>query len=144
MSTHRNRLQMKRYCPFASGFDLPLARLIHTWKLQYQYKLNYPTTIGGHKVTGIRDLTIGYDSTTADHYPTLPVSSSSEMITFKLDNGCVFTIRTSGTEPKIKYYSELPGSSAEQARQDLKVVVNAIGNELMEAEKNGLEVRKET
>lgn len=93
---------------------------------------------------GIRDLTIGYDSATPDHQPTLPVSSSSEMITFKLENGCVFTIRTSGTEPKIKYYCELSGPSAEQARNDLKVVVNAIGNELMESEKNGLEARKET
>ncbi|CAO3664381.1 unnamed protein product [Umbelopsis vinacea] len=109
-----------------------------------QYKLNYPATIGGHKVIGIRDLTIGYDSATPDHQPTLPVSSSSEMITFKLENGCVFTIRTSGTEPKIKYYCELSGPSAEQARNDLKVVVNAIGNELMESEKNGLEARKET
>ena len=95
-------------------------------------------------MTGIRDLTIGYDSATPDNFPTLPVSSSSEMITFKLENGCVFTIRTSGTEPKIKYYSELASSSTEQARKELKVVVNAIGNELMEADKNGLESRKET
>ena len=29
------------------------------------------------------------------------------MITFKFDEGCVATIRTSGTEPKIKYYSEI-------------------------------------
>jgi phosphomannomutase len=94
-------------------------------------------------VTGIRDLTVGYDSATPDNVPTLPVSSSSEMITFKLENGCVFTIRTSGTEPKIKYYSELASSSTEQARKELKVVVNAIGNELMEADKNGLESRKE-
>jgi phosphoglucomutase len=88
-------------------------------------------------------LTIGYDSATPDNVPTLPVSSSSEMITFKLENGCVFTIRTSGTEPKIKYYSELASTSTEQARKELKVVVNAIGNELMEADRNGLEGRKE-
>lgn len=94
-------------------------------------------------MTGIRDLTVGYDSETKDNAPTLPVSSSSEMITFKLDNGCVFTIRTSGTEPKIKYYCELAGSSAEEAANDLKVVVDAIGNELMEAQKNNLEFRKE-
>lgn len=55
---------------------------------------NYPTHIGGSKVVGIRDLTVGYDSTTPDHLPTLPVSSSSEMITFRLENGTVFTIRT--------------------------------------------------
>ena len=26
------------------------------------------------------------------------------MIMFTLDNNCEFTLRTSGTEPKIKYY----------------------------------------
>src|SRR3978361_1200001 len=77
---------------------------------QYKYELNYPAIIGGFKVVGIRDLTIGYDSDTQDNYPTLPVDAATEMITFTLDNGCVFTIRTSGTEPKIKYYCELAGS----------------------------------
>lgn len=36
----------------------------------------------------------------------LPVSRSSQMITFTLQNGVVATLRTSGTEPKIKYYTE--------------------------------------
>ena len=36
----------------------------------------------------------------------LPVSTSSQMITFTFENSCVVTLRTSGTEPKIKYYSE--------------------------------------
>lgn len=57
-------------------------------------KLNYPTKIGGIDVTGVRDLTVGYDSATSDHVPTLPVSASSEMITFRLANNTVFTIRT--------------------------------------------------
>jgi phosphomannomutase len=29
------------------------------------------------------------------------------MITFYFDNGCKITIRASGTEPKIKWYSEI-------------------------------------
>ncbi|ETE57356.1 Phosphoglucomutase-2, partial [Ophiophagus hannah] len=37
----------------------------------------------------------------------LPTSKSSQMITFTFSNGCVATMRTSGTEPKIKYYAEL-------------------------------------
>lgn len=57
-------------------------------------QLNYPKTIGGHQVTGVRDLTVGYDSSTEDHVPTLPVSAASEMITFRLANNTVFTIRT--------------------------------------------------
>lgn len=37
----------------------------------------------------------------------LPTSTSSQMITFTFSNGGVATMRTSGTEPKIKYYTEL-------------------------------------
>lgn len=37
----------------------------------------------------------------------LPTSSSSQMVTFTFSNGGVATMRTSGTEPKIKYYTEL-------------------------------------
>lgn len=36
----------------------------------------------------------------------LPVSKSSQMVTFTFQNGIVATLRTSGTEPKIKYYTE--------------------------------------
>jgi phosphoglucomutase len=61
---------------------------------QHEHKLCYPETVGGVKVTSIRDLTVGYDSSTEDKKPTLPVSSSSEMITFRLANNTVFTIRT--------------------------------------------------
>ncbi|CAO3678925.1 unnamed protein product [Rhizopus stolonifer] len=110
---------------------------------KFVYKLNYPKTVGGHQVTSVRDLTIGYDSSSSDGEPTLPVSSSSEMITFRLANNTVFTIRTSGTEPKIKYYSELRGESEEQAKIDLHNVVEAIGTELVEFEKNGLLKKKE-
>ena len=31
------------------------------------------------------------------------------MITFYFDGGAVLTMRTSGTEPKIKFYSEMIG-----------------------------------
>lgn len=48
----------------------------------------------------------------------------------------------SGTEPKIKYYSELRGTSEEQARKDLDHVVQAIGDELVEYKKNSLEWRR--
>ena len=68
----------------------------------------YPTFIlgGKYNIKNIRDLTTGYDSSAPDGKSTLPSSKSSQMITFTLENGTVITLRTSGTEPKIKYYSE--------------------------------------
>jgi len=66
----------------------------------------YPKSLGNRLVSRWRDLTIGYDSATADHVPELP-TSKDEMITCWLseissDQGIRFTIRASGTEPKIK------------------------------------------
>ena len=72
----------------------------------------YPKLVGRRTVLRWRDLTVGYDSSTDDHTPNLPVSRSSQMITCWLDKfdgtdeGIRFTVRASGTEPKIKIYLE--------------------------------------
>lgn len=69
----------------------------------------YPKSLlnGLYPVKGVRDLTTGFDSRRPDLKAQLPTSSSSQMITFYFENGLEATIRTSGTEPKIKYYTEL-------------------------------------
>lgn len=36
------------------------------------------------------------------------------MLTVQFDNGSVITFRTSGTEPKIKYYSEIVADPSEK------------------------------
>lgn len=59
-----------------------------------------------YKIENIRDLTTGIDTSQPDGKALLPSSKSTQMITFTLDNGTVITVRTSGTEPKIKIYSE--------------------------------------
>lgn len=63
-----------------------------------------------YKISTVRDLTTGYDNSQPNNEAILPVSKSSQMITFNFDNGLVCTLRTSGTEPKIKYYTELCAS----------------------------------
>ena len=74
----------------------------------------HPTTVAGRQVFRWRDLTMGYDSKANDHEPDLPTSPDIQMITCWLkgkpacnesihgDYGVRFTVRTSGTEPKIK------------------------------------------
>ncbi|CAD6569427.1 MAG: Phosphoglucomutase-3 [Alectoria sarmentosa] len=72
----------------------------------------HPKFVGGRVVVRWRDLTVEYDSSTGDHTPDLPVSKGSQMITCWLekldgtDEGIRFTVRASGTEPKIKIYLE--------------------------------------
>ncbi|KAK8803680.1 hypothetical protein WA158_001374 [Blastocystis sp. Blastoise] len=67
-------------------------------------------------VNSIRDLTLGYDSNTQDGKPTLYVDPNAHMITYTFKEGPVVTIRTSGTEPKIKYYMECHGTTKEEAQ----------------------------
>lgn len=58
--------------------------------------------LGKFKILRWRDMTEGYDSGTEDNKPTLPVDKSSHMLTLWLDRDVRFTIRASGTEPKVK------------------------------------------
>jgi phosphomannomutase len=65
------------------------------------------------------------------------------MITFYLANDTVITLRTSGTEPKIKYYAEAIGqakTASERAALDaeLKVTVDALVAQCLKPEEYGL------
>jgi phosphoglucomutase/phosphopentomutase len=134
----------------------------------------------GHlAIRAIRDLTgAGWDSDAQDGKATLPTSSSSHMLTYKVggarvltcnaelswgspyavrttwlalvcrtatscivptsylhlqfSNGVVATLRTSGTEPKLKYYTELAGPDAALARQELDRTVDVILDEMLQ------------
>uniref|UniRef100_A0A7E4VWD1 Phosphoglucomutase-2 n=1 Tax=Panagrellus redivivus TaxID=6233 RepID=A0A7E4VWD1_PANRE len=81
--------------------------------------LNYPKAIGSQAVKYVRDLTTGYDNAQKDNKAVLPLSTSSEMVTFTLENGSIATLRASGTEPKIKYYIEL---KTEPGKEDVASV----------------------
>ncbi|KAF0312671.1 Phosphoglucomutase-2 [Amphibalanus amphitrite] len=110
----------------------------------------YPTSLGGgqYRIGAVRDLTTGHDSGQPDGRAILPVSSSSQMITFTFSEPeAVLTLRTSGTEPKIKWYSEIraqPGQTDRDAvKRQLDALVAAMVDELMQPEQNGLIARKE-
>lgn len=66
----------------------------------------FPSLVNHRPVTRWRDLTIGYDSAKENNIPDLPVSDQSQMITCWLSGSdgdhYRFTVRASGTEPKIK------------------------------------------
>ena len=124
----------------------------------------YPKRCGNYRITGIRDLTVGIEADLReegkDKKPTLPCSAATQMITFYFDNGCEITIRASGTEPKIKWYSEIrkkkknkqtseddPMIDDEQFRQETKEeldqLVNAVVEQFLQPKQNGL-IERET
>ena len=122
----------------------------------------YPKTCGKYLITGIRDLTVGIEADFRgegkDKKPVLPCSSATQMITFYFDNGCEITIRASGTEPKIKWYSEIrkkkqtsennPTIDDEQFRkqtkQELDQLVQVAVEQFLQPKRNNLIERETT
>ncbi|MCJ1404083.1 Phosphoglucomutase-3 [Xylographa trunciseda] len=85
------------------------------------------------KLERLRDLTCGTDSGTEDNKPILPSDPNTQMITCWLsgneyDDGIRFTIRASGTEPKVKLYLECQSRSQANARigaSEMLKIINA-------------------
>jgi phosphoglucomutase/phosphoglucomutase/phosphopentomutase len=106
---------------------------------------SYLSKVGPYVVESIRDLGFpGYDSTTKDNKPKLPVSKSSPMITIRFTNNGVAQFRASGTEPKFKYYIEMrgnPGVSRDVVTKDLEEMSEIILEELLHPSENGLNSR---
>ncbi|KAH7578786.1 Phosphoglucomutase and phosphomannomutase phosphoserine signature [Nakaseomyces glabratus] len=109
--------------------------------------LSFPESIGEHfRVTEFRDLTIGFDSTTADKKPLLPVDKNSQMITItavpsgasNTGESVRFTIRGSGTEPKLKVYIEGISSTEGRARILAKSLWETLKLEWFKPSSNGL------
>jgi len=104
---------------------------------------NYPSDLAELTVTAVRDLTIGYDSSNPPSFkPSLPLSPGN-MITFRARDETtgqevVLTIRTSGTEPKIKYYLEGQGKDEALLTTMLGKVVHTLQEDWLEAAKNNL------
>ena len=72
----------------------------------------------------------------------IPATPGSNMLMFDFANGVSFTLRTSGTEPKIKFYTEMPaaqGQSREAATDYLTAFVRKAVNEMLQPEANGLD-----
>jgi phosphomannomutase len=69
---------------------------------------DYPVGIGGLAVKSIRDMGTGVDTLEDSKVTKLPWSKGDKMITFRFHDNGFCTIRASGTEPKLKYYVDLP------------------------------------
>ncbi|KAH7906231.1 hypothetical protein BJ138DRAFT_1175028 [Hygrophoropsis aurantiaca] len=107
---------------------------------------NYPESIANLSITGVVDLTVGhgYDSTNHPSFePKLPLSSG-HMIQFRAQSRIsdgpkiALTIRTSGTEPKIKYYLEGNGKNRDEVHRLLPRVVEDLKGRWMKASANNL------
>ena len=95
---------------------------------------NTPTEVGGYKVTSARDYKLDTikNMATGEVKPTgLP---SSNVLYYDLEDGAWICVRPSGTEPKIKFYFGVKGTSlkdAEEKENALGAAVMAMGDKMM-------------
>ena len=88
---------------------------------------NTPTEVGGYKVTSARDYKLDTikNMATGELKPTgLP---SSNVLYYDLEDGAWICVRPSGTEPKIKFYFGVKGTSLKDAEEK----ENALGAAVM-------------
>eukprot|EP00792_Barthelona_sp_PAP020_P008032 TRINITY_DN3191_c4_g2_i1.p1 TRINITY_DN3191_c4_g2~~TRINITY_DN3191_c4_g2_i1.p1 ORF type:complete len:588 (+),score=190.86 TRINITY_DN3191_c4_g2_i1:69-1832(+) len=100
----------------------------------------YPKEVNGQQVIYVRDLHIDtpFDSDTTDNKPTFPLSSSP-FLTFIFENDSQFTLRTSGTEPKLKWYGESKANSVEEAKLKIDAIVEEIIQKWIRPDERGFE-----
>lgn len=85
---------------------------------------SYPITIEGMEIRRVRDLAENFDSKMASGTCENQFPVQDNMLTIELVNGVKMTLRGSGTEPKLKYYSEcLSPTSREDASEKLEASV---------------------
>ncbi|KAK4991849.1 hypothetical protein LTR50_001468 [Elasticomyces elasticus] len=99
---------------------------------------SHPRKLNGRRILWWRDLTEGYDSSTDDNRAILPVDKSSQMISCEVEGDVRFTVRGSGTEPKIKLYIEGRAESAQAAKTAAESVLKDLLEEWFRPESYGL------
>ncbi|KAG6449374.1 hypothetical protein O3G_MSEX006032 [Manduca sexta] len=112
----------------------------------------YPRQVGSHEIVFINDFTAGVkipeETNGGPHLSVLGTGldqeyASGEMVLLRTRAGLALTARTSGTEPKLKYYSELVCAARTardqlQMKEKLKEMVKEFVEELLQPKENGL------
>jgi len=93
---------------------------------------NPPAEVGGYKITAIRD----YKKDTIKNLATGEVTPTglpaSNVLYFEMENNTWICVRPSGTEPKIKLYYGVVGTSLEDAEAKSKALADSV-NEMINA-----------
>ena len=96
-------------------------------EIMENFRKNPPKALGGYEVTSVRD----YKKNTITEVATGEVKETglpeSNVLYYDMNDGAWLCIRPSGTEPKIKFYYGVKGTSLDDAEAKSK----AVGDELM-------------
>ncbi len=88
-------------------------------RMMQVYRQNYPTTFAHFSVEKMIDYLHGYEDIPA-----------SNVLEFRLSGGCWYSLRPSGTEPKIKLYIYAKAADAASAEQNVALIRENVLKEL--------------
>lgn len=95
-------------------------------EMMESFRQNPPRQLGNYQVVSFRD----YETDKVINLETKEVSKTglpkSNVLYFELDNDAWVCVRPSGTEPKIKFYIGVKGTSFEDANEQLKSLTDAL------------------
>lgn len=92
------------------------------------YRKNTPKQVGAYKVLRLRDYKNDVITDLATGETVLTGLPKSNVLYFELENDAWFCVRPSGTEPKIKFYAGIKGTSLEDSAKKLDDLMEAIKN----------------
>jgi len=84
------------------------------------YRSNPPQSLGGSKVSAIKDYLSGEETVLSDGSKIKIDLPSSNVLQFITEDGSIISARPSGTEPKIKFYCSV--NSPVNSRADYETV----------------------
>jgi len=81
-----------------------------------KFRNNPPVTLGGSKVSLLKDYELGVETDLATGEKTKLDFPKSDVLQFITEDGSIISARPSGTEPKIKFYCSVNGPLADKAQ----------------------------
>ena len=87
-------------------------------------RTNPPKTVAGAEITEISDYKLSVTKNAQGE--TKILLPKSNVLAYKLSDGCSFVVRPSGTEPKLKVYMFAKADSAEKSRARVEELKNAL------------------
>lgn len=91
-------------------------------ELMNNIRSNPPKTLGGYKVTRVRDYKTGIIVDTKTGKETETGLPTSNVLYYDLEDNCWACVRPSGTEPKVKFYMGVKGKSLEDSEKKLELL----------------------
>ena len=117
------------YLAYVQSIELTGAdAMVKAAKMMADLRSSIPETIGGAKVTGVRDYKSSIEKDIATGTERLINLPKSNVLEFLLGESGSVIARPSGTEPKVKFYYTAVAPTAEEANQLLSAMKAQMGN----------------